>query len=476
MGTKAYFYQEDFSGGLSDSDIVGPESAFAEGVGVDIHTKPGSISVHQKLTKNSGTTVTELCKHAVRGSDGNDYWFSSESGKVWKRTSAGVWSLLFTNTRGACIGACEFNDYIYYATNDDLGRFGTLSSGSPTNSDGWAALVDTSWHPMTVCGLYLCIGNKRSIATVDDAGTFTANGNPSIEFANLPWVHSIRALTRFGSNILFGTETSDSYARTIVGQWDLSSPTFLSDPPDIPNFTTKAIISKGMYAYVITGLQGDIYYYDGKLCTKLKKIPGTYSDTQYLDIFPASNGDFAGRTLFGVSNGTGNSCLQGVYSIGQHDKNYPVALTLDYPISTGETSGIGVGAILVSGETSLYVSWKNGTTAGIDLIDWSNKYASAYFKTMQLIGDRTTSKVFENYVLSYASKPTDTALALSYAKNFGTSFTSIPLNDRTDNYKYFQKNNIPTGVIQFKVDFTTKTNNAPQLDSLYTDWTEEKIK
>lgn len=71
--------------GLADSKYSAYEGECDKLVGIDFRNTPGIIKAHQKLTKNSGTTVTELCKNKVELSDGSIIWFSSESGKIWKQ-------------------------------------------------------------------------------------------------------------------------------------------------------------------------------------------------------------------------------------------------------------------------------------------------------------------------------------------------------------------------------------------------------
>ena len=81
--------------GLSDSKWAGVKGSAHRLVGIDYRTVPGQIQAHQKMTKHSGTTVTELCKVGLPLSDGSQLWFSSESGKIWREV-AGTYSLLDT--------------------------------------------------------------------------------------------------------------------------------------------------------------------------------------------------------------------------------------------------------------------------------------------------------------------------------------------------------------------------------------------
>ena len=64
----------DFSGGQSPSIHRGIRGSFPAIVGLDIWSEPGVLKVAQAMAKDSGSTVTELCKNVVVASDGNSYW------------------------------------------------------------------------------------------------------------------------------------------------------------------------------------------------------------------------------------------------------------------------------------------------------------------------------------------------------------------------------------------------------------------
>ena len=117
---------EGIFAGLSDSKFSGLKGSFYRLVGIDGHSTPGILKVRQGLAKDSGATVDALCKVRIACSDGSTLWFSSTSGKIWRRTSAGVWSLVHTTTPVAggtgCLGAIEHDGYIYWATESRLHR------------------------------------------------------------------------------------------------------------------------------------------------------------------------------------------------------------------------------------------------------------------------------------------------------------------------------------------------------------------
>src|SRR3990167_8176655 len=132
--------------GLSNTKWSGVAQSVSKCQGLDIHSTPGLIKVHQKLTKNSGSTVTEFCRVAVAASNGYSFWFSYTSGKIWARSSAGTWTLAYTTVPAAgnagCLGAAEYNGYIYWATQSRLHRIAIADvDGSWT-----AGQVDDDWQ------------------------------------------------------------------------------------------------------------------------------------------------------------------------------------------------------------------------------------------------------------------------------------------------------------------------------------------
>lgn len=457
----------NFSGGQSDSEKIGVKGSFAEGVGLDIHSEPHILKANQRLRIESGAIVDQLCKFALLSSDGNSYWFGN-AGKIFRRTSAGVWSLVRTNTQGGNRGAREFNDFIYYASATALGRYGPLS-GTPTWTDNWQVLDNAEYHQMTVQGLHLLIANARKIATVEDTGIFTAQGIPGVTLASLPRNFEIRTVANFGIDVLAGTRTIDSHTSARMFRWDVASPAYISDD-EIPEYWINAFIPTDNAVYVQAGRAGNIYLYDGERLLPRKKIRGDYA-SKTMVMHPQSYTSFRGLPLFGISNDAGNACLQGVYSLGRYDGNYPLAINLEYLISRNTTVGVEIGAMLVIGN-NLLVAWREGVNFGVDVIDWENKY-SAYIKTLILTGSRFRNKDFKNYVLSYKSRPVGTNLTLEYALNNG-ALTPITLIDDTADAKLKKQETIAGGFIQFKIGLAASGNNTPELSSFYVDWDERR--
>lgn len=138
---------ENFNlGGLADSDWSGLKNSMSELVGLDLHSTPGLVKVRQTLTKTTaGTPVDEFCLAAIETSDGDAYWFSSESGKIW-RESSDTYTLAHTTTpetgEAKCLGAEEYNGYLYWFTENRVHRIkiSDLADWGTNAVEDWAEL------------------------------------------------------------------------------------------------------------------------------------------------------------------------------------------------------------------------------------------------------------------------------------------------------------------------------------------------
>lgn len=460
--------------GLADSKWSGIAGSGASCVGLDLHSTPGLVKVHQKLTKESGATVTELCKVKVAASNGYSFWFSSTSGKIWARTSTGTWSLALTTTAAAgevkCLGAMEYNGYIYWATQSRLHRIAIADADGTWASEAlnWAtfAVTDSSWHPMAIQNLTLFIGDGNRVCSVNDAGTFDNNA------LDIKTPYRIKTMTHYDLDLLIGTFVNTNVNKTEIIRWDCVSESWNTSDP-IEEAGINAFIRDDNYVYVQAGRAGNIYFYNGEQLEPYKRIPGDYSNVKYGEVYHDAVGNFKGIPVFGFSNSpeagntTGNPASQGVYSFGSYSRDYPKVLDLSWVISQGVVAGVEIGAVLVQ-DFELFVAWKEGSNYGVDKIDYTAKYASAYFETMMLFQDkRDVSKTLSEVYSLYETLPTNCGITFSYKINHGDYVAMTSITDSTMNKIYVQDANVPNvGALQIKVAFTVSANTAPTLEIL----------
>jgi len=477
---EQFYRQKDWSGGMADSEYSGGSGTFFMGYGVDIHSVPGVIKSSQALKKESGSVVASFCNFVVYNNP-NTFWFSN-TGIVYKRTSGGTWTKVH-DAATPILGAYVFNGYVYYATATALGRIAVANANSEatwsSQVSNFAVLDSAAYHPMVVSGLYLLIGNDTKIATVDDTSTFTASGTPDVTLEPVPLGHSINTMVNFGADILVGTKAIFPGASCYLLRWDLVSAAWVSADAVEGEVLVNCFLPVDNYVFVQAGYHGRIYYYNGEILERFKTIPGEYSTytSKAMISYPQSTCNFLGRALLGVSNYSGNPITaEGVYSLAQYDKGYPMALVCEYVISTYHNNAIKIGALFADNTTStLLVAWEDDTIAlspvfGVDVIDWTSKIISSYFKTRFIGGNRECKKTFEEYSVSYRSLPALTSLNVEVIPNYSGSQIPITLTDESAYAKYFSKQHIEAGEIQIRVDFNCDGDYSPEVTEVYTKW------
>ena len=466
MKTNKIIIKDLNLGGLADSIFQGVENSVAELVGFNIHEEPGLLKVNQALTKKSGTLIDDLVKAIVPCSDGNTYLFGSTNGKIWQRTSAGVYSLLYTATPAAggagIVSAYEYQGYIYYAMQNRLGR---VAVGAPTNwatrDDSWATFANghATLHPMEEQNLVLYIGDVNYVAQVD-AGTFSSN---ALDIKS-PLI--ISSLGKILTDLLVGTFVNVYKVATEIMRWNTWSRSF-SSLDDLPEVGINAFLKTDNFNLVSAGRKGNLYLYNGASLEQYKRIIGDWSPGKEAIVNYNAVCNKNGLPLFGLSNSANNPTSQGIYSFGSYANNYPKVLNLEYIISTGNTSNVEIGCTELIGDT-LIVGWKDttgGTAYGVDELDTTLKQSSAHFATRVINLNRSELKDFKA-MIGYKALPTGTSVKLFYKVNYATSWVEVgDLTIDTDRKIIMAESSLPEcTAIQFKVQVLSTGNNSPELD------------
>ena len=472
--------------GISDSQFRGIKGALLKCVGLNIHDTPGQISVNQALKKDSGTTVTAFCRVSVSVSTGVQIWFSYTDGKIWERSAAGVWTLVYTTAPAAgtagCYGAAEFNAYIYWATQSRLHRMPVANLGSAAN---WTAnavpdwqtfsKTDSEFHPMQVQNQSLFIGDGNLVASVNSSASFTASA------LNLITPLRVKCLAPYDVDLIIGTIISATTNYCLIIRWDTIQTSWQFSEPIREN-GINSFHWLGTTLLAQAGISGNFYYYDGLNIRPYKRIPGTWSSVQFGEVYPQSVGNYKGIPIFGLSNSpaagntTGNPADQGIYTIGNYSKDYSVVLNgPEYVISQNIVASIEIGAILVEGNI-FYVAWKDGSNYGVDVIDVANKYASAYLETMAIIPDPRYKTLFGRMWANYQSMPASTSLTFKYYADYGTvtATTSSAVQDTTIN-EYYVDEGVEARTFRMRIDFTVSVNSTPSIEEFGVDYNTKKL-
>ncbi len=460
-------------GGIADSDYLGAENSVAEMVGLDIHSVAGLIKLNQKLVKDSGSTVTEFCRAKVSCSNGSTYWFG-DAGGIYERTSGGTWSKVVNLVAPAAgsvaiKGAAEHDGYIYYAMQSRLGRIAVPAAGGSWagRDDNWATFTnaDADWHPMKIVNLVLYIGDGNLVAQVED-GVFTANA------LDLKIGLRIKALGRDDTNLLIGTFAAANVAETEILSWNTWSVSY-SVADTIPEVGINAFLEADNIVIINAGVKGNTYTFNGSKAELYVQIKGDWSSTNKAVVHPEATFNFNGLPLFGLSQQTGTGVNLGVYSLGRTNRKYPYVLNLDFPISERSggnlvLTGIEIGAIVGIGDQFL-VSWKNGSTYGVDLLSLTLKIESGYFITRVASIDRLAQDNFGSVSVPYRSLPASTAIKVHRKVNHAVTFTEFDgtteMETDTDRMVRRTTKNIgEANTVQVKVELTPNSNATPEVE------------
>jgi len=414
---------KSFRGGISDEEDKGVAGSFKYGQCLDIHKNADTLSCQQALVKESGTIVSDLILFFVNCSDGNTYGFG-DSGKIYKRIPAGVWSLVHTDVNGKIKGAAEWNGYLYWATDTKVGR--KLIPGAADWSDAvdnWQTTLDSvDWHTMIVAAgtqgaLFICNGDK--LAMVDYSGVFTSNAVKIIP-NNLT-----KCLISDDTDVIFGSVNKDNSEEGYLWAWNSLAMNWKK---------RKRLPSKGVNALVMSeiiiaqvGLNGELFFSDLVNQQPIIAFPGG----GYVN--PGAVTTKGNLALFGVSGS--DHC--GIYSYGRVRKNRVFALNLEYIPSPNILSGIQIGAITMAGNY-LLVSWKYGTapsiTYGVDVLDLNHKSPAIYEGLDFDAGDSSISKVFSHVTLVMKALPDGASVKVKYRVNKSPVWIPATLGDGSETF------------------------------------------
>jgi hypothetical protein len=356
--------------------------------------------------------------------------------------------------------------FLFEIPSDELSTFSTSVRRTGVFENG-----STTHHPMAVQNLSLFIGDGDVVAEVDNVGGFVQETE-----LNLPDGETVQALYPFDTDLLIGSKAVNMGH---VRRWDTVSESWSAQDDVYDEEGVTAFLGDDNYVYPITGPFGRIYFYDGEKMLPYVQIPGEWGPSKKAVIHANSIAFWMNLPLFGLSNSTGNPQLQGIYGLGSFGRGFDKTLSLDFPISAGTFDNITIGAILVKG-ADLMIAWKTASAAGVDKLDWSAKYASAYFET-RILNEVSTSKgiatarhiqkTLQEVAIPYADLPANTGITMAYKKQNEANYTNLAAGkDSTEKQKLYFDQTVPKmAAPQLRASFTVSSNNAPAIEDVLVD-------
>jgi hypothetical protein len=483
-----------FYGGTSDDIHLPTETTFEGGRRINIFDNPGTIGASLALMIETEATavVTDNVFWGFEASDGNMYFFG-DTGKIYKRTEAtSVWTNVYTDANGTIIGADEYNGYLYWATATKLSRkpFPGLSNWSDVSHD-WQTLTTAVWHPMIVQSIYLLIGNKNTLATVDDTGTFTASGTADVTLGALPSGYEINTLLKFGDDVLagggfsltqlvYGSTWPGFYEKGFLARWDMASSAWNSIDEVADNGVTAMITFENV-AIVFAGYLGNIYAYDGSNISRIKNIIADYQqrpdESESYFVIPGGVAHYKNRVIFtGVSDN--------VYSLGRIKEGYPLALCPEFQIE--DPQNISELCALVSTGDSFFVT--HDVSYGDVPIYITGSELCAFGRIyLTVIGNPEANKTFLEsaigYHVSYPGNQGTAAISLVALESIddpSSSFVIIgdEIYNEIDYRKYTRQYKFESRITQFWITIYPGTYNGDLVnlfvDSFYVKWNEQE--
>jgi hypothetical protein len=322
---------------------------------VDIHDEIGIVKPQLAMVSES-TTPNEPCVSAIDNS-GNVYFCSTTTGKIWKRTTAGAYSLVHTNTNTAHRGCRYFNGYLWYWTATKLGHYDLVSTWTDSFATG------TDFREGIEANNQMLIANGRYIARVDASNTFSANE------LTLPAQYKATCLKNIRDDVLIGTYVSNDVAYCRVFLWDTVSPSWTLED-EVFEIGINCFMQIDNLILAQCGTQGRFYYWTGSQMSYFGKIDGITTA-----LGEQKTVTFNNRPLFGNSNK--------IYSINREAPELPYAFSCENTLTSGT-----VYSMIVQGQTLLV-----STGAGVE--KRATTYATAIIETPEIQGK--VSKIAVGY-------------------------------------------------------------------------------
>lgn len=310
---------------------------------LDVHSQLGTATAQVALASES-TTPNEACISEILP-NGDVFFASTASGKIWKRTSAGAYSLVHTNTNSPNCGIRFFNGYLYYMSAGKLGRqslaLASSESSWSSQNDSFATFTQGSTHkPTAICNLNLFIGDGKYVARVDSDGTFQAN------VLDVESQYSVTAIVNSSGWLMVGLTTSTGVCISKIVLWDTYSSSWTYED-DLYEIGINSFMISDNVIFIQAGTVGNIYTWSGSFAEKFKQITGVTTG-----INPYATDTLNGKALIVID--------KQVYSIHRADKDMPYAIVEEFTLPSG------TGASLIAKGTSILVPngsavYKSGT-------------------------------------------------------------------------------------------------------------------
>ena len=462
-----------WTGGLADSKYVGSENSVAAIKNLAIHDELGAIRLNKAFVRQNASLFSSARFDAIVYDNAGQTWFFDEDGQVIRRNGSAVYANMtaISGTGGDGVSdAMEYIDDIYYAREQMIGKANVQAAGG-----GWAGRTD-DWQVPTGTGVYdRCMQIQNDILFISagniidqvEAGTFSA------AVLTFPADWNITSMGKYGTDLLIGLEKVGNTNISRIVRWNTWSTnnSFTSDDI-IPESGVHSFLDMDNLSVAAIGTQGNLYYYDGFVWKRFKRIPseaGWEPDEQATVKLTAST-NLQGRLLFGLSGASASQPSPlGIYSLASYAEGAPLVLSSPLTISPDVTAKLEINAMEVLGDGTLVVAWTD-TSGGSNVygIDeqGSAMCAEGYFDTRLIVGeDRRKTKRYKATV-SYRDIPDGTSFEIWASVN-GGAFAAMTVVVDTEHRTVYTKDLTAFCTdLQFRVKLIGSSTKTPIFESL----------
>lgn len=269
----------------------------------------------------------------------------------------------------------------------------TAGSLQTADYELWAyRFVDTvnNFHPVAQFQQFICIGNERYLSVWEPiTDSNPANNEFQRHKLTFPPGYEVCGLCVTDEFLVIACEK-----RSTDGTKDFQEGKLFTWDGTSPNPTQIVDVSGGSPEGIFTYENYPYFFVDGALCAwpggkniiKVRTIANT--STAYRDaientqVYPNMMTIKDNLLHLGFPSSTTNVAIEhGVYTWGSLEKNYPASFGYSYLISTQtnlNTAGtLQLGCVRNFGD-EMYLSWKDGTSYGLDIVDSNCDPASVY--------------------------------------------------------------------------------------------------
>ena len=369
------FLTKSFTG-LSDFENKGVAGTFKFGKNLDVRKEMDSLSCQQALVDDLAVgTMTGLSLFTVNCSDGNSYHFTRD-GKIYKRTSLGVYSLVYTDADGVITGACEWvnnqgHKFLYWATLSKLRRKQIAGASDWSDVDATVNgqaypktnLTATTWHTMLEMSGALYICNASTLALVGFDDSYTNNALQLVPGNNA------KCLMEYNNYAYIGCSRDDNSQRGYLFAWDMSQSLNWNAKRKQGGTPVNALIDSE-YPLAQVGTNGKV-----KLCDVSQyAVPiRAFVGGGYVNPDGVEADDLAYFGVFGSTADTDGTTRTGIYTFGRIHHNANPVMNLEYGLDCDE-----IGSIKKVGSDLLISYYKSGSGYGVKKVSTSTKATGLY--------------------------------------------------------------------------------------------------